>query len=294
MTRTIDRLISGGKYYEGLRWHDGRWYASDALRGIVFAIDESGRREDLLQTDALCSGLGWLPDGSLLFVSMLDRTLQRRSPDGEVSLHADLASLSPHWINDMLVDDVGRAWVGTIGFAIQDGADPEPGELFRVDPDGTVAVAADDLWCPNGVVMPDERTLVVAESFMGRMTAFTVGDDGSLSDRRVFAQFGEAPEPAGAVEMLTGLDCAPDGLALDSAGHVWAADAARQRCVRVSPDGEIVDEVKHPDGTNVYSCALGGSDGRSLLLAASQGVFEALAGVDGTAELLTTSVEVPA
>lgn len=295
MTRTIDRMLGGGKYYEGLRWRDGRWYASDALRGIVFAVDESGNREDLFQTEALCSGLGWLPDGSLLVVSMLDRTLQRLTPGGDAEHHADLSAVSEHWINDMIVDQQGRAWVGTIGFAIQEGAAPETGELFRVDPDGSVTVAADGLWCPNGVVVsPDGRTLVVAESFVGRMTAFTIADDGSLTDRRVFAQFGEPPARGGAAEMLASLKCAPDGLALDSEDHIWAADASNQRCVRVSPDGEIEDEVQHPDGTNVYSCALGGADGRTLLFAASEGVFEALAGVDGTAELLTTTVDVPA
>ncbi|BBZ04801.1 hypothetical protein MCHIJ_42380 [Mycolicibacterium chitae] len=293
--RQFTTVVEGGDYFEGARWRDGRWYVSDALKGVVCAFDEAGRREDLMQVDALCSGLGWLPDGTLLVVSMKDRTLLARGADGAVRRHADLSALTPHWINDMYVDTRGRAWVGTIGFAIHEGETPRPGELFRVDPDGTVVVAARDLWCPNGVVVTaDGTTLIVAESFAARLTAFTIGADGTLSDRRVFAQFGPAPDLAGPAEMIAATELAPDGMTIDSQDHVWVADANHQRCVRVSPAGEIVDEVAHPGGVNVYTCALGGSDGRQLLLAAADGFFEAIQGVGGTAALLATPVDVPA
>lgn len=295
MNRKFDVLVDGGDYFEGVRWHEGRWYASDALRGAVCAIDESGAREDLMQVEALCSGLGWMPDGSMLVVSMKDRLLLRRAVDGTLTTHADLSGRSPHWINDMTVDRHGRAWVGTIGFAIADGADPEPGQMFRVDPDGTAHVAARDLWCPNGVVVTgDGATLIVAESFAARLTAFTVGADGALGDRRVLAQFGPPPAPAGAAEMLGAAEIVPDGLAIDGQDHVRAADATHQRCVRVSPAGEIVDEVAHPEGTNVYSCALGGADGHRFVMAAAEGFFEAIQGVQGTGELIATTVEVAA
>lgn len=295
MGRSFQSVTDGGHYFEGVRWRDGQWYASDAFQGIVAAWDPDGARTDLMQVDALCSGLGWLPDGSLLVVSMKDRSLLRRSPDGTVTKHADLSALSPHWINDMVVDQQGRAWVGTIGFAIVDGADPEPGQLFRVDPDGTAVVAADGLWCPNGaVVTADGKTLVVAETFAARLTAFTIGVDSTLTDRRVLAQFGTPPAVGGAAEMLGAAELAPDGLAIDAEDHVWAADAAGHRVVRVSPEGEIVEEVSHPDQTPVYSCALGGPDGRTLMLAAAAGFFEAAQGVTGTAALITTPVEVPA
>lgn len=295
MGRSFTTITEGGHYFEGVRWRDGHWYASDAFQGIVAAWDPDGVRTDLMQVDALCSGLGWLPDGSLLVVSMKDRSLLRRSPDGTVTKHSDLTTLSPHWINDMIVDTRGRAWVGTIGFAIVDGADPEAGELFRVDPDGTAAVVADGLWCPNGcVVTADGKTMIVAESFAARLTAFTIGDDGTLSERRVLSQFGPPPKLSGAAEMLTAGDLAPDGLAIDAEDHVWVADAAGHRVARVSPEGEIVDEVSHPDGTPIYSCALGGTDGRTLMLAAAAGFFEAAQGVTGTAALITTQVEVPA
>jgi sugar lactone lactonase YvrE len=300
MDRTFRTLVDGGVYFEGARWHQGahdagRWYVSDALAGVVCAFEPSGEREDLMQVDALCSGLGWLPDGSMLVVSMTDRTLLRRTPQGDVSTYADLSDLAPYWINDMWVDDHGRAWVGTIGFALHEGGAPEPGDLFRVDPDGTVVVAARDLWCPNGIVTTGGgRNLAVAESFAARITAFTIAADGTLTDRRTLAQFGVQPEPAGAQEMLAALDVVPDGMTVDAQDHIWAADAVGQRIIRVSPAGEIVDEIAHPSGTNTYTCAIGGADGHQMMIAASQGIFEALAGVAGTAELLTTTVDVPA
>lgn len=295
MTRLATLLYGGGKYYEGLRWYGDRWYASDALHGRVFTVDETGRREDLASFEGLCSGLGQLHDGSLLAVSMLDQKLRRITADGQVSEYADLSKVANSWVNDMLVDKQGRAWVGQIGFAIHEGAAPEPATIFRVDPDGSVHVAADGLWCPNGVVVTsDGSTLIVAESFAARLTAFTITESGALTDRRVFAQFGTPPEPGPAEQMLGSLEVAPDGLAIDSEDFIWAADAANRRCIRISPDGEIVDEVRHRDDANIYSCALGGSDGRTLLIAASEGFFEALAGVDGTAELLTATVSVPA
>lgn len=294
MSGQFRTLAEGGDYFEGLRWHNGSWYASDAFRGVVLGIDQNGRRSELLRVDALCSGLGWLPDDSLLVVSMKDRRLLRRAPGGEVAQHADLSALSEHWINDMCVDRAGRAWVGSIGFAIVDGADPVPGDLLCAAPDGSVRVAASDLWCPNGIVVTaDGRTLIVAETFAARLTAFTIETNGTLTGRRTLAQFGEVPEPGGAAEMLGALELAPDGLTIDRDDHVWVADAARRRCVRVSPDGEITDEVAAPDGTNLYSCALGGADGAELVLAVAEGFFEAAHGVTGTAALVATTVDVP-
>jgi sugar lactone lactonase YvrE len=136
--------------------------------------------------------------------------------------------------------------------------------------------------------------LIVAESFAARLTAFTIDADGTLGNRRVFAQFGPPPALAGPAEMIAATELAPDGMTIDSQDHVWVADANHQRCVRVSPSGQIVDEVAHPGGVNVYTCALGGRDGRQLLLAAADGFFEAIQGVSGTAALLSTPVDVPA
>lgn len=293
MTRTADVLITGGDYFEGARWRDGRWWVSDIYRHTVCAVDPSGRREDILQVDGRPSGLGWMPDGSLLVVSMDDRCLLRQSADGAVTVHADLSSLCPYDINDMVVDGDGRAWVGTIGFAIAEGADPRPGNLVRIEPDGTAAEAADGLWCPNGIVIaPDDRTLVVAESFAGRLTAFTIAADGSLTDRRVFAQFGDPPAPGSTEAMMGAAAAIPDGCAADADGYVWVADATGRRCVRVAPGGEVVGEVVDPEGRNIYACALGGTDGRTLLICSATGFFEAAQGLQGSAVLATTHVDV--
>lgn len=294
MTEQFRTLADGGDYFEGLRWHEGNWYASDAFRGIVLKIDDAGNRTDIMEVDALCSGLGWLPDGSMIIVSMKDRKLLRRTADGEVGEHADMSALSEHWINDMCVDKQGRSWVGSIGFAIVEGADPVPGDLLCADPDGSVRVAASDLWCPNGIVVTaDGRTLIVAETFAGRLTAFTIADDGTLTDRRTLAQFGEAPPAGGAAEMLGAIELAPDGLTIDRDDNVWVSDASRRRCVRVSQQGEITAEVPAPGELGLYSCALGGSSGTELTLAVCEGFFEAAQGVKGTAALVSTTVDIP-
>ncbi|GAA3518085.1 SMP-30/gluconolactonase/LRE family protein [Dietzia aurantiaca] len=295
--RDFTTHVAGGDYFEGLRWHRGHWYASDAFGGTVFRVEHEGARTELLEVDALCSGIGWLPDDDLLVVSLKDRTVLRHSAaDGVTRVHADLSGLSEHWINDMFVDAAGRAWIGGMGFDIVNGAPPETGALYRVDPDGSAHIAAQDLWFPNGIVGTDDgSTLVVAETFAGRLTAFTVGDDGTLSGRRVLGEFGPMPDPSGgAAAMLGGLALAPDGLTIDREDHVWVADAANRRCVRVSPAGEIVDEVAAPGGVNLYSCALGGPGGDHLMLALAEGFFEAAQGVTGTASLVSTRVDVPA
>lgn len=294
MTRVAEVLATGGDYFEGARWHDGRWYVSDIYSQTVCAYDPvSGERTNLMHVEGNPSGLGWLPDGSLLVVSMHDRRLLRQMPDGEVRVHSDLSRLCPYDINDMVVDGRGRAWVGTIGFGITEGEAPRPGVLVRVDPDGGAFAVADELWCPNGIVMTaDERTLIVAESFAGRLTAFTIDADGSLGDRRVYAQVGEPPAPDSTEAMMGALAIVPDGCAIDAADHVWAADAVGNRCVRLAPGGEVVDEVVDPEGRGIYACALGGPDGHTLLVCSVAGFFEAAQGLKGTANLLTTRVDV--
>lgn len=295
MTRNVDVLAEGGDYFEGARWHEGKWWVSDIYAETVRTYDVDGTRTDVLRVDQHPSGLGWLPDGSMLVVSMKDRKILRRAVDGQLSVHADLSGICKYDINDMVVDDKGRAFVGTIGFAIAEGDEPRPGTVFRIDPDGAVEAAAEDLWCPNGLVIAtDERTLIVAESFAGRLTAFTIADDGSLTDRRVFAQIGEPPAPSSTQDMLATAGLVPDGCAMDAEDHVWAADPMRQRCVRISPGGEIVDEVRDAEGRDIFACALGGPDGRTLLLCAAPDFFEASAGLNkGAGVLLTTTVDVP-
>ena len=186
--RAIRTVLDGMSYLECPRWHDGRLYLSDFYTQRVLAVDldGGGEAETVATVPEQPSGLGWMPDGTMLVVSMRDRRVLRVRDGGEPELHADLSELAPWHLNDMVVDAEGRAYVGNFGFDIMSGATIRSTGVVRVDPDGTAAVAADDLRFPNGtVIFPDGRTLVVAETLAGRLTAFDVGDDGSLANRRV-------------------------------------------------------------------------------------------------------------
>jgi sugar lactone lactonase YvrE len=229
----------------------------------------------------------------MLVVSMLDRQLLRRYPDGRIERHADLSGLSAYPINDMVVDRHGRAFVATFGFDLFAGAKPEPGDILRVDPDGSAHVAADGLRFANGmVVSPDNSTLVVAETFGSRFSAFTVGADGSLTERRLWGQLG--PEPSyESVETIVDTEFAPDGCVLDSEGHIWVADALHGRAARVAPGGEIVDEVRPPGGLGLYACTLGGTDGRSLLMCTAPSFADHERKAAKEAELYIHRVAVP-
>jgi sugar lactone lactonase YvrE len=247
----------------------------------VFAITPDGVAVAELTVDQQPSGLGWLQDGTMLIISMKDRRLLRRTTAGAVEEVADLSGLATGNLNDMVVDQEGRAWIGNFGFDLMGGGPPSPANLIRVDPDGTAVVVAEDMSFPNGsVVTPDGRTLIVGESLASRYTAFTIGEDGSLTDRRVWAQMSD---PA----------VAPDGCCLDAEGHIWAADAFGNRCVRVAEGGAILEEIRTPDGLGVYACMLGGEDGRTLLMCCAPGFQEAERASAHDARLLTVEVEVP-
>jgi sugar lactone lactonase YvrE len=291
----METLLEGGAFFEGPRWRDGRWYVSDFYRQVVLAVDPGGTVEEVVTVDQQPSGLGWLPDGSLLVVSMRDRMVLRCDPDGAFTIHADLADLCGGHANDMVVDAEGRAYVGNFGFDLMGGADPAPAALICVDPDGSATVAAEDLLFPNGsVITPDGRTLIVGETAGARYTAFTIGEDGALSDRRVWGQMAPTPEPGGTLpEMLGQLQFGPDGCALDAEEHIWSADAIGGRAARVAPGGEVVDEVRPPEGLGVFACMLGGEDGRTLLLCCAPDFDEQARSQAREAVLLTTTVDVP-
>jgi sugar lactone lactonase YvrE len=277
MTRVV---LDGGTFFEGPRWHDDRWWVSDFYRHVVLSLDADGGdvREELT-VEQQPSGLGWAPDGSLLVVSMLDRRLLRRTPSGEVGEVASFGHLCGGPANDMVVDTSGRAYIGNFGFDMMGGEGPANTNLVRVDPDGTVSVAADDLAFPNGtVISPDGSTLIVGETMGSRYTAFTVGQDGSLSDRRVWAA-------------VPGV--APDGCALDAEGRIWVADALGSRCVLVEEGGRVVAELPAPEGYGVYACMLGGPDGRSLLQCCAPDFHADARTATREAALVVTEVEVP-
>ncbi len=291
--RAFRTVVEGGSYFEGPRWHEGAWWASDFYRHTVSRVAPEGGETIVLEVEHQPSGLGWLPDGSLLVVSMTDRRLLR-VVDGEVSTHADLSDVCGGHLNDLVVDASGRAFVGDFGFDLMGGGTPDAASLKRVDPDGTVTVVADNLRFPNGsVITPDGGTLIVGETWGNRYTAFDIGVDGALGNRRVWATFGAEPVGTSIEELIGQVVVAPDGCTLDAEGHLWVADGLNSRVLRVAPGGAIVEEITAPEGMGVFACALGGDDGRTLLLCCAPDFYEHLRAPAREAVLVTTEVDVP-
>jgi sugar lactone lactonase YvrE len=248
--RSTTVLADGLRFPEGPRWHDGLLYFSDQHAGLVRTVSPAGDLGAVVAVPNRPSGLGWDPHGRLLIVSMDDRRLLRLDGDTLVEV-ADLSGLAPWHCNDMVVDSAGRAYVGNFGFDLDGGAEPCSTNILRVDPDGSVTEAATEMRFPNGtVITPDGGTLVVGESWSGCLTAFTVGADGALTDRRLWAQLD------GAV---------PDGICLDAEGAIWSACPLTGRVVRVREGGEVTDVVT-VDRTGAYACMLGGPEGTTLFV----------------------------
>lgn len=243
-------VLDGLAFPEGPRWHEDRLWFSDMHSHVVVAVDEEGKREDIVHVENRPSGLGWLPDGRLLVVSMTDRRLLRLETDGSLSEVADLSSFATHHCNDMVVDREGRAYIGNFGFDLDAGAKPVPANLILVTPDGDTRIAASELSFPNGtVITEDGKTLIVGESFGGRLTAFDIARDGSLSNRRVWAPISNA---------------VPDGICLDAEGGIWVASPVSAEVLRVLEGGEVTDRIRV--STQAYACMLGGKDGRTLFV----------------------------
>src|SRR3954453_7550019 len=290
--RQLRTLVEGGAYFEGPRWHEGRWWVSDFYRYGVFSVDDAdGRGEQVAEVEGQPAGLRWLPDGSLQIVSMRDHKLLRLI-DGRLSVHADVSEFCGGHLNDLVVSSEGRAYVGNFGFDLMGGEDGVTTNLVRVDPDGSAQVAADGLMFPNGSVI-DGDTLLVAETLAGRITAFTIGDDGSLSDRRLWGQVGVYKEPGPLAEMLPGATFAPDGIALDADGHVWAADGLGGPPSRFAPGGEKVEEIPLPNDLGAFAVMLGGEDGKTLLICSAPDFAEENRKAAREAILFTTTVDVP-
>jgi len=246
-------LMTGISFGESPRWHEGRLWFSDWGTQEVVAVDPEGNSEVVVSVPSSPFCIDWLPDGRLLVVSGPEARLLRREPDGSLVDHADLGGLSGHPWNDIVVDGRGNAYVGNIGFDFPAG-EFAPGSLALVTPDGEARQVADSLAFPNGVaVTPDNSTLIVAESYGGRLTAFDIGVGGGLSNRRVWADLD------GGV---------PDGICLDAEGAVWYADVPNERCVRVREGGEVLQTVELDRGC--FACMLGGPDGKTLFMVARE------------------------
>jgi sugar lactone lactonase YvrE len=240
MTVLMDGIVFG----ESPRWHDGRVWFSDWGAHQVIALDPADRRHEVVATvESFPMCIDFLPDGRLLVVDSARSRLLRREPDGALVTHADLAAVSDRPWNDLVVDARGNAYVNNIGFAFP-GGEFAPGLVALVTPGGEVRRVADGLAFPNGMaITADDRTLIVAESYSSRLTAFDIGADGALGDRRVWAGTGEHH---------------PDGICVDAEGAVWYADVATRRCVRVREGGEVLATVELDRGA--FACTLGRDD----------------------------------
>lgn len=249
-------LLAGLAFPEGPRWHDDRLWFSDQHDHHVYAMTADGRAEQIVEVPQQPSGLGWLPDGSMLVVSMLDRRVLRLDGDALVE-HADISGLTEWTCNDMVVDRRGRAYVGNFGFDMYGGGKPASTTVIAVDPDGRSWIAADDVRFPNGtVVTPDGRTLIVGESMGSSLLAFDVDDDGTLTNRREWASLREHAATA-------------DGICLDAEGAIWVACPFSNRVLRVAEGGELLADL--PTGRGTYACALGGADRRTLFVCTAEG-----------------------
>lgn len=265
------RVLAEGIYFgEGPRWHEGRLWFSDFFAHAVKSVSLAGDLRTEFQIDDQPSGLGWMPDGSMLVVSMKKRQVLRRTRDGEMTVHADLDGIATFHCNDMVVDAAGRAYVGNFGFDLDAElasrgvesvlADHATAKLACVSPTGVVTVAATEMHFPNGsVITPDGKTLIVGESFGGCLTAFDIGADGKLSNRRVWAST---------------MPRVPDGIALDANGNIWIANPIAPECALIAQGGEVLHVVD--TGQPCYACMLGGDDGRTLFMLTAP----ALAGED--------------
>ncbi|MCH1865917.1 SMP-30/gluconolactonase/LRE family protein [Nocardioides sp. CFH 31398] len=296
--RPVRTVVSGMSFTECPRWRPdagdgaGRLWFADFYTHAYYSVAEDG--SDLrteIEVPGQPSGIGWLPDGRVVFVSMRDAAVMRREHDGSVVVHADVSSYVGGHPNDMVVDDEGRCWLGDFGFDLMGGADLATTGLLRVDPDGTVARVAEDLWFPNGSVITDDGTLLVDETFGNRVSAFDVGADGTLGPRRDWAVFGAVPTERAVGPAIGQLDVAPDGCGLDAEGCLWVADAVGGRAIRVREGGEVVDAVS--PGTGVYACTLGGADGRTLFLCCAPDFDEHARSAAREGEIRAVVVDVP-
>ncbi len=242
-------LVDGVDFGEGPRWRDGALWYSDFHQRAIYRVTVDGERNAVFSgLDDRPSGLGWLPDGTLLVVFMTSRRVMRDAGDGTLVEHADLSEIAAWHCNDMVVAANGNAYVGNFGFDLEARSSFATADLALVRPDGSTAVAAEAMAFPNGsVITPDGSTLIVGQSFGGDYVAFTIGEDGTLTDRR---QWADIPGTA------------PDGCTLDTEGAIWFSDALGSQVVRVEQGGRVTDRVPTPQPT--FACMLGGDDGRTL------------------------------
>jgi sugar lactone lactonase YvrE len=272
----LQTLMTGLVMGESPRWRDGRLWLSDMGAREVVSVDLEGNSDVVARVPNGLAGIGFLPDGRLLIAGDRDGLLLRRESDGSLATHADLTNVfRPSW-SDLVADGRGNAYISNVGFDFPNG-EFAPGIVALVTPDGSARQVADGFALPNGLaVTPDNSTLIVAESYGKKLTAFDIAADGCLSRRRLWADLG---------------DGIPDGICLDAEGAVWYADVPNERCVRVREGGEVLQTIELDGGC--FACVLGGEDRRTLFLMVAEWPLPQMTGGDRrTGEVLT--VEAPA
>lgn len=270
-------LLMGLAMGESPRWHNSLLWLVDWGAGEILAVDGAGTREYSASAPSVPCSIDWLSNGQMLVLSGGDGQLLRAGPDGLLLPYADLHSLAPHPWNELVVDGRGNAYVNTIGFDFPDGPFAL-GLVALVTPDGAVRQVADGVAFPNGmVVTSDNAMLIVAESYGNRLSAFDIGLDGSLANRRVWAELPGAY---------------PDGICLDTEGAIWYADVPNKRCVRVREGGAVLETIDV--GLGCFACMLGGEEGKTLLIVAAEwGGEDGMAGGQRTGTVFSVDVRVP-
>ena len=282
MSKNTEVLIEGLTFTEGPRWHDGRLYFSDFFTHRVLAVDTKGNMETIVETPQQPSGLGWSPDGSMLIVSMNDQKLLSFS-NGELSEVADLSQLATHFCNDMVVDKKGNAYVGNFGFDLHAGEPIKPTNLILVRPGEEPCEVAENVFFPNGtVITPDDKTLIVGETFASCLTAFDINEDGTLANRRVWADLRSIEE---------GYTPVPDGICLDAEGAIWVASPSTNDVIRVQEGGALLDKVEVDRGA--FACMLGGENGNTLFISTANDSTEETCLKERSARIEVIEVDVP-
>ncbi len=276
-TLTTTPFVEDFVFLEGPRWHDGKLWVSDMFGQTVYTITPEGEKKAVATFENRPSGINHLSDGSTVIVSMADRKLMKLEKSGSPSVYADLSELLPYDINDCVCAPNNNIYVGTFGYDVFAHEDAKPATLTLVKPDGSIKTVAEDIHFPNGaVITPDGKTLIIAETFVGRLSAFTIEDDGSLSGRRVFADLGAYT---------------PDGICLDAEGAVWVAAFENGEFIRVLDGGEITHKIDVGDRRAV-ACNLGGADGKTLFCLIYDGDLDDIPKGKRNALIETASVEI--
>ena len=287
-------------FAEGPRWHDNKLWFSDFYHKAVMTIDESGNLEKIVDIPNQPSGLGWLPNGDLIIVSMLDRKLMKFK-DGKLSVHADLSELTPYRCNDMVIDVNGNAYVGNFG-SLDHGTDIKPTCLIHVNPNGDPSIAAKNLDFPNGtVITPNGSKMIIGETYAGRLTSFDIDKEGKLSNRKVWSQM--IPLYYYYITKLVRLlkitleegkgmpFPVPDGICLDDHMGIWVASPTTTEVVRYVEGGKITDRITTPN--RAYACMLGGHDGKTLFVCTASASTPEQASSEKTGKIYSIRVNHP-